>query len=156
MKLHRINAVIVRHVYESRRNFDRVVDMIWWPVLDIVMWGFFTVYLAHSNRLQPNVVSCLLGGIILWGTFYSFQRDMAIGFIDELWCRNLINLFSTPLTLAEYMAGTSDGVHDEGDGRTDWRHRRSHGRRTHSTSSRGCRSSFRTWRTCCSLRSRSE
>ena len=62
MKLHRINAVIVRHVYESRRNFDRVVDMIWWPVLDIVMWGFFTVYLAHSNRLQPNVVSCLLGG----------------------------------------------------------------------------------------------
>jgi len=105
MKLHRINAVIERHIYESRRNFDRVVDMIWWPVLDIVMWGFFTVYLAHSNRLQPNVVSCLLGGIILWGTFYSFQRDMAVGFIDELWCRNLINLFSTPLTLAEYMAG---------------------------------------------------
>jgi ABC-2 type transport system permease protein len=105
MKIHRINAVIVRHVYESRRNFDRVVDMIWWPVLDIVMWGFFTVYLSHSNRLQPNTVSCLLGGIILWGTFYSFQRDMAIGFIDELWCRNLINLFSTPLTLAEYMAG---------------------------------------------------
>ncbi len=105
MKIHRINAVIVRHVYESRRNFDRVVDMIWWPVLDIVMWGFFTVYLSHNNRLQPNTVSCLLGGIILWGTFYSFQRDMAIGFIDELWCRNLINLFSTPLTLAEYMAG---------------------------------------------------
>src|SRR5271167_4171554 len=105
MKLHRINAVIVRHIYESRRNFDRVVDMIWWPVLDVVMWGFFTVYLAHSNRLQPTVVSCLLGGIILWGTFYSFQRDMAIGFIDELWCRNLVNLFSTPLTLSEYMAG---------------------------------------------------
>jgi ABC-2 type transport system permease protein len=105
MKLHRINAVIERHIYESRHNFDRVVDMIWWPILDVVMWGFFTVYLAHSNRLQPNVVSCLLGGIILWGTFYSFQRDMAVGFIDELWCRNLINLFSTPLTLAEYMAG---------------------------------------------------
>ena len=105
MKIHRINAVIVRHVYESRRNFDRVVDMIWWPVLDIIMWGFFTVYLAHSNRLQPTVVSCLLGSVILWGTFYSFQRDMAVGFIDELWCRNLINLFSTPLTLSEYMAG---------------------------------------------------
>ena len=105
MKLHRINAVIERHMYESRRNFDRVVDMVWWPVLDIVMWGFFTVYLAHSNRLQPTVISCLLGAVILWGTFYSFQRDMAIGFIDELWCRNLINLFSTPLTLSEYMAG---------------------------------------------------
>ena len=104
MKLHRINAVIVRHIYESRRNFDRVVDMIWWPVLDIVMWGFFTVYLSHSNRLQPNVVSCFLGGIILWGTFYSFQRDMAVGFIDELWCQTL-SICSTPLTLAEYMDG---------------------------------------------------
>jgi ABC-2 type transport system permease protein len=105
MKLHRINAVIVRHAYESRRNFDRVTDMLWWPVLDIIMWGFFTIYLAHDNRLQPTVVSCLLGAVILWGSFFSFQRDMAVGFIDELWCRNLINLFSTPLTLSEYMAG---------------------------------------------------
>jgi len=105
MKIHRINAVIVRHLYEARRNFDRLTDLIWWPVLDIVMWGFFTIYLAHSSRLQPNVVSCLLGAVILWGTFYGFQRDMAVGFIDELWCRNLINLFSTPLTLSEYMVG---------------------------------------------------
>jgi len=105
MKLHRINAVIVRHVYEARRNFDRVIDTVWWPVLDIIMWGFFTVYLAHSNRLQPTVVSCLLGAVILWGTFYSFQRDMAVAFIDDLWCRNLINLFSTPLMMSEYMAG---------------------------------------------------
>ncbi len=105
MKIHRINAVIVRHLYEARRNFDRVTDLIWWPVLDIIMWGFFTIYLSHSSRLQPTVVSCLLGAVILWGTFYGFQRDMAVGFIDELWCRNLINLFSTPLTLSEYMVG---------------------------------------------------
>ncbi len=105
MKIHRINAVIVRHLYDARRNFDRLTDLIWWPVLDIIMWGFFTIYLAHSSRLQLNVVSCLLGAVILWGTFYGFQRDMAVGFIDELWCRNLINLFSTPLTLSEYMVG---------------------------------------------------
>ncbi len=105
MKIHRINAVIVRHLYEARRNLDRVTDTIWWRVLDIIMWGFFTIYLAHSSRLQPTVVSCLLGAVILWGTFYGFQRDMAVGFIDELWCRNLINLFSTPLTLSEYMVG---------------------------------------------------
>ncbi len=105
MKIHRINAVIVRHLYDARRNFDRLTDLIWWPVLDIIMWGFFTIYLAHSSRLQLNVGSCLLGAVILWGTFYGFQRDMAVGFIDELWCRNLINLFSTPLTLSEYMVG---------------------------------------------------
>jgi ABC-2 type transport system permease protein len=105
MKLHRIEAVTMRHLYEARRNFDRVTDTIYWPVLDIVMWGFFTIYLSHSNRLQPTVVSCLLGAIILWGNFYTFQRDMAVGFIDDLWCRNLINLFSTPLTVSEYLVG---------------------------------------------------
>ena len=105
MKIHRINAVIVRHLYESRRNFDRLTDLVWWPVLDIIMWGFFTIYLAHSSRLQPNVVSCLLGAVILWGTFYGFQRDMAVGFLDELWSRNLINLFSTPLSVWEYLTG---------------------------------------------------
>jgi ABC-2 type transport system permease protein len=105
MKLHRINAVIVRHGYEARRNFDRVVDTLWWPVLDIVLWGFFSIYLMHGKGLQPNIVSLMLGAAILWTMFYSFQRDMAVAFIDDLWCRNLINLFSTPLTLSEYMAG---------------------------------------------------
>ncbi len=105
MKIHRINAVIVRHVYEARRNFDRVIDTVWWPVLDIVMWGFFTIYLTHGKGLQPNFVSLMLGAVILWTTFYSFQRDMAVAFIDDLWCRNLINLFSTPLMVSEYIAG---------------------------------------------------
>ena len=105
MKIYRINAVIVRHVYEARRNFDRVIDTVWWPVLDIVMWGFFTIYLTHGKGLQPNFVSLMLGAVILWTTFYSFQRDMAVAFIDDLWCRNLINLFSTPLMVSEYIAG---------------------------------------------------
>jgi ABC-2 type transport system permease protein len=105
MKIYRINAVILRHLYESRRNFDRVTDLVWWPVLDIIMWGFFTIYLTHGKGLQPNIVSLMLGATILWSTFYSFQRDMAVGFIDELWSRNLINLFSTPLTVSEYLVG---------------------------------------------------
>lgn len=105
MKIHRINAVIVRQLYEARRNFDRLTDMVWWPVLDIILWGFFTLYLTHGKGLQPSIVSLMLGAAILWTMFYSFQRDMAVGFIDELWSRNLINLFSTPLTVSEYMVG---------------------------------------------------
>jgi ABC-2 type transport system permease protein len=105
MKLHRIQAVIIRHIYEARRNFDRIADMVYWPVLDIVVWGFFTIYLARGKHLEPGVVSFLLGATILWGLFFAFQRDMAVGFLDELWSRNLVNLFSTPLSLSEYMTG---------------------------------------------------
>lgn len=105
MKSHRIAAVMLRHYYEARRNIDRITDMVYWPVLDIIVWGFFTIYLTRGNRLQPGLVSFLLGAAILWGTFYAFQRDMAVGFLDELWSRNLVNLFSTPLNVWEYLTG---------------------------------------------------
>ncbi len=105
MKSHRIIAVIVRHAYEARRNADRITDMVYWPVLDILMWGFFTTYLGRGVGMRPDVINVLLGATILWGMFYSFQRDMAVGFLDELWSRNLLNLFSTPLTINEYVTG---------------------------------------------------
>jgi ABC-2 type transport system permease protein len=105
MKSHRIQAVMLRHYYEARRNPDRITDMIYWPVLDIIVWGFFTIYLARGASRGLNVANFLLGAVILWGMFYSFQRDMAVGFLDELWARNLINLFSTPLSVSEYMTG---------------------------------------------------
>ncbi len=105
MKSHRIAAVMMRHVYETRRNVDRITDMLYWPVLDIIMWGFFTTYLGRGAGMQPDVIKFLLGATILWALFYSFQRDMAVGFLDELWSRNLINLFSTPLTITEYVTG---------------------------------------------------
>lgn len=95
---------MLRHFYEARRNPDRITDMLYWPVLDIIVWGFFTIYLAGGVGVG-NVARFLLGAVILWGMFYSFQRDMAVGFLDELWARNLINLFSTPLSVSEYLAG---------------------------------------------------
>src|SRR5579885_2865815 len=105
MKTHRVAAVMVRHAYEIRRNADRITDMLYWPVLDIIVWGFFTIYLAHGGRAGGALTDFLLGAAILWGMFYAFQRDMAVGFLDELWSRNLINLFSTPLSVSEYVCG---------------------------------------------------
>ncbi len=105
MKMHRVAAVMMRHAYEARRNIDRITDMVYWPVLDIIVWGFFTIYLARGARVGPSIASFLLGAAILWGMFFAFQRDMAVGFLDELWSRNLINLFSTPLSVGEYLCG---------------------------------------------------
>ena len=105
MKRHRIEATIMRHAYETRRNLDRILDMVYWPVLDIIVWGFFTIYLGRGAAMKPGMISFMLGAIILWGLFFAFQRDMAVGFLDELWSRNLVNLFSTPLSVAEYMTG---------------------------------------------------
>jgi ABC-2 type transport system permease protein len=105
MKLYRIKAVVHRHLYELRRNPNHLTNMIYWPVMNIVVWGFFTFYLAHRANPQPGIISSLLGAVILWGLFNGFQRDMAVGFLDELWSKNLVNLFGSPLSVSEYIAG---------------------------------------------------
>jgi ABC-2 type transport system permease protein len=105
MNFSRITGVVMRHAFEARRNFDRITDMLYWPILDIVVWGFFTLYIRADGGRAAGIASFVLAAVILWGMFYAFQRDMAVGFLDELWSRNLINLFSTPLTVGEYMTG---------------------------------------------------
>src|SRR5271168_3404782 len=105
MKLYRVNAVIRRHTYEVLHNANHITYMVYWPVVNIVVWGFFTLYLRHGDRMQPGVISCLLGAVILWGLFNAFQRDMAVGFLEELWSRNLVSLFASPLSVSEYVTG---------------------------------------------------
>jgi len=105
MRLHRIGAIVLRHAYEARHNGERITDALYWPVLDVIMWGFFTIYLSHRGALEPGLVTFLLSAAILWALFRSVQRDMAVGFLAEVWSRNLLGLFSTPLTVAEYVVG---------------------------------------------------
>lgn len=105
MKAYRIRAIILRHVYEVCHNANHITYMVYWPVVNIMVWGFFTLYLRHGDRLQPGVISCLLGAVILWGLFNAFQRDMAVGFLEELWSRNLVSLFASPLSVSEYVTG---------------------------------------------------
>jgi ABC-2 type transport system permease protein len=88
-----------------RHNANHITYMVYWPVVNIVVWGFFTLYLRQGDRLQAGVVSCLLGAVILWGLFNAFQRDMAVGFLEELWSRNLVSLFASPLSVSEYVTG---------------------------------------------------
>ncbi len=112
MKPYRIRAVILRHAYEVYHNANHITYMVYWPVVNIVVWGFFTLYLRHGDRLQPGVISCLLGAVILWGLFNAFQRDMAVGFLEELWSRNLVSLFA--------FTAERIGIRDRADYRNSW------------------------------------
>lgn len=104
MRRHRIEAIILRHLYELRHNTNHLINTVYFPVVNIVMWGFLTIYLTNHQRLQPGLISVLLGGVVLWGFFNGFQRDMGQAFLEEVWTRNHINLFTSPLNVAEYVS----------------------------------------------------
>lgn len=79
------------------------MDIVYWPVLDILLWGFFSIYL---NKLQLggfNAVTVLLGVIILWDLLSQSQRAISVSFLEDVWERNLLNLFVTPLRVTEFL-----------------------------------------------------
>jgi ABC-2 type transport system permease protein len=101
----RMGAIIRRHAYEAAGNPDRIADALLWPCLDVITWGFFSRYLVRGGDAAFAAPAQLVGGIILWGTFRAFQRDIAVGFLAEIWSRNIAGLFVSPLGVGEYLAG---------------------------------------------------
>jgi ABC-2 type transport system permease protein len=105
MKLYRIRAVILRHSYEVRHNASHLINRVYLPVMNLLVWGFFTLYLARADHQGPGLIRSLLGGVILWGLFIAFQRDTTQGFLEDLWSKNMANFLASPLSISEYIVG---------------------------------------------------
>ncbi len=106
MKLHRINALVQRHLFLYRRSLPRLMEIFYWPFLDLVVWGFITVYLMKFQGQLPGVVTFFLGALILWDVLFRAQQGITISFLEEIWARNLMNLFASPLTPGEFLTAT--------------------------------------------------
>jgi ABC-2 type transport system permease protein len=106
MKLHRIRALVVRHLYLYRRSLPRMMEIFYWPFLDLVIWGFITVYLMKFQGSIPGAVTFFLGALILWDVLFRSQQGITISFLEEIWARNLMNLFASPLKPSEFLAAT--------------------------------------------------
>lgn len=106
MKLHRITALIARHLYLYRRSLPRIMEIFYWPFLDLVIWGFITLYLARYQTQVPGFVTFFLGALILWDMLFRSQQGITISFLEEIWARNLMNLFASPLKPSEFLAAT--------------------------------------------------
>jgi len=106
MKLHRIAALIVRHLYLYRRSLPRIMEIFYWPFLDLVIWGFITLYLARYQSQVPGFVTFFLGALILWDMLFRSQQGITIAFLEEIWARNLMNLFASPLKPSEFLIAT--------------------------------------------------
>src|SRR5436309_1141808 len=96
MKLHRIGALITRHLYLYKRSLARLMEIFYWPFLDLVVWGFITVYLMRFQGQLPGAVTFFLGALILWDVLFRAQQGITISFLEEIWARNLMNLFASP------------------------------------------------------------
>ncbi len=102
MKLHRINALLLKYYYITINRVDRLFDIFYWPIIDLFIWGFAAFYIKQLSDV--NVLSMLLGGIILWIFVWRSSQDIAVFVLEDFWSRNLYHLFSSPVRLSEHLA----------------------------------------------------
>src|SRR3989338_7200265 len=106
MRWYRIQALIIRHLYLFKRSVPRLMDIFFWPILELLLWGFLSVYLEKTSLGSFNAVTILLGAIIFWDIMSQSQRTISTSFLEEVWERNLLNIFVTPLKLGEFLAAS--------------------------------------------------
>ncbi|MBP9702806.1 ABC transporter permease [Candidatus Woesebacteria bacterium] len=103
MKMHRLWGLFLRYYYNLLRSYDRLTDMFFWPVVDLLMWGLTSQYLVKTGALDNTVILALLGGIMLWIFPWRGQYEITVSLLEDLWNRNLVNLFATPVKFMEWV-----------------------------------------------------
>ena len=88
-----------------RGNLSRLLSPVVWVTIDIVLWGFITKYLNTVTSSGFNFVPALLGAVLLWDFFSRVMHGVSMAFLEDVWSRNFLNLFASPLSLSEYLSG---------------------------------------------------
>lgn len=102
MNIGRIHALIMRHLYVYTRSIPRLMDLFFWPVMDILILGFLSIYLNSISLADINVVALLLGGAMMWQMTDRAQNALSTYFLEDVWYRNFLNIFVTPLRISEF------------------------------------------------------
>jgi ABC-2 type transport system permease protein len=105
MRIRRSYAIVLRQAYLVRGSVSRLLPMFVWVAVDIVLWGFITRYLNTVSGSRIDFVPMLLGAVLLWDFFSRVMTGVTMTFFEDVWSRNFLNIFATPMTIAEYILG---------------------------------------------------
>jgi ABC-2 type transport system permease protein len=104
---HTVSALVLRYIFLYTRHPVRFIELIFWPLVDLLVWGFLTIYLQKQGGGEfPTTITFLIGGMILWDVLFRSQQGVAISFLEDVWTRNLLNVFVAPVRTTEYVAAT--------------------------------------------------
>lgn len=98
----RVWAVVIRHLYIAFRDMHRLIWMFYWPMLDIILWGFTGMWM-QSNQTNPALGQALLTGLVFWQIVSRANFEISMSLMDELWSLNMVNMFASPLKAIEWV-----------------------------------------------------
>ena len=100
---HRIGAMILRYWYLLISSWPRLLELLYWPALQIITWGFLQSYISQNAGFFARAGGTLIGAVILWDILFRGQLGFSISFLEEMWARNLGNLMMSPLKPIEFL-----------------------------------------------------
>lgn len=100
----RIRGMVRRHWYLIRSSGPRTAELIFWPLVSMLMWGFLQTHLAKTTSLAAQAAGLFVGGVLLWDILVRSQLGFSVAFLEEIWSRNLGHLMMSPLRPIELIA----------------------------------------------------
>lgn len=102
--LRRILALVIRYLYLIRTSWPRLLELIYWPTIQMILWGFINQFLAGQSAWVAQGAGLLIGAVLLWDVLYRAQLGVSVVFFEEMYSRNLGQLFVSPLRPLELAA----------------------------------------------------
>mgnify|MGYP006098540367 FL=1 len=104
MRWHKIYGLCLRHIYLIKSSFPRILDLIYWPSIQIFLWGFISKFFTLNSEYYSNTVGIILTAAILYDFLFRSSISYNMMFLEEIWSRNFTNLFITPIKINEIIA----------------------------------------------------
>jgi len=104
MNFNKIFALSLRHVYLIKGSFPRILDLIYWPTIQIFLWGFISKFFTLNSSYFENTVGIILSAAILYDFLFRSSISYNMMFLEEIWSRNFTNLFIAPIKISEIIA----------------------------------------------------
>ena len=99
----RVWAMLLRYLYILRSSWPRTLELLYWPTLQMMIWGFMSQFLRGNSSYVAQAFGVLLAAVMLWDLLFRSQLGLSISFLEEMWSRNLGQLFVTPLRPYEWL-----------------------------------------------------
>lgn len=103
MKSHRVKAIVLRYLFLFRRSYDRLTDAFYWPTIDLLVWGLMSAYFQARNPGDTNFMVIIVTGILFWLIVWRGQYEITVNILEDLWNKNLVNIFVSPLSFWEWV-----------------------------------------------------
>ena len=104
MRWHKIYGLSIRHIYLIKSSFPRILDLIYWPSIQVFLWGFISKFFTISSSYYNNTVGVILTAAILYDFLFRSSISYNMMFLEEIWSRNFTNLFIAPIKISEIIA----------------------------------------------------